>query len=393
MLSRSEAIFALFCHCSLIAGCGHTSSDAPVVQLKPRPTATATPAALSIDAVNTAGRDVVLPNVGDDHSLDIPATGAAGPDQFLTEDDTFALIVRPQDLAESSALSVLGNHFSVRDQVGFESSDMEWVCISGTAKVLEAGHEMENITIIARTVDPVDLNDIADARFPNAEQETIQQDGMEWIRLSGVTRESLEIVKDKRGRSSAVKRIRAAPSMALHRIDSRMFVVCAEERLNDVLMPSEPRLLAERLGQANLTAPVVLVITEPAGTTADSPVNMFVPELSSVLKYSDSITVHFQPDASDALDARFYAAVGQTPASLASVVGSCQAKTTEVVRGFSALAPEELKPVIGSLRDLLDGATVHLSDESVRLTIAANEHVSALYESLARLLEPRIAAR
>jgi len=393
MSIRSVALCALFCQCSLIAGCGHTSSDSPVVQIQPRRTITATPDALSIDAINTAGSEVVVSDVGVEQSWDIPAAGSAGLDEFLADDDTFALIVRPQDLAESPALSVLGNHFSVRDQVGGESSDMEWVGIFGPTKALELGHEMENITIVARTVDPVDLNEIADARFPNAEQEIIQQDGVEWIRLSGVTRESLEIVKDKRGRSCAVKRVQSAPSMALHQIDSQMFIVCAEDRLTDVLTPSEPGLLAERLGQANLTAPVVLVITEPAGATAGSTVNMFVPELPSVLENSDAITVHFQPDAAHALDACFYAAVGQTPASLASAVGRCRAKTTEVVRGFLALAPEELRPVIGSLGDLLDGATVQQSDESVRLTIAANEHVLAFYEGLAGLLQPRIAAR
>ena len=137
MLLRSTALLTLTV-CVLMSGCGQSSSSQPPVRVQSETTQLSdTAPSVTIEShatvTNTsANDDTVSPVLDDQPAAAELSDGAVQPEQYLSDDAVFALIVRPALLSNSVAVSPLVEQFSIADQVGIDSVDMEWVCISGT---------------------------------------------------------------------------------------------------------------------------------------------------------------------------------------------------------------------------------------------------------------------
>ncbi len=399
MSLRSAAILALTL-CLALTGCGQSSSNPPAVRVQSgttRPGEARPPMAVGsqVTAANpTAANDTVSP-VSDDYSTAGESDGVTfQPESYLSDDDVFALIVRPEELSNSVVLSTLIEQFSLADQVGVDSSEMEWVCVSGTASTFDVGREMESITVAARTTTPVDIEQLVKSKFPNAHTETVSQNGQEYVQLTGITNQSLEMVTDEQGRTSAVKRIHSVPTMALYQSDSNTVVFCAEHRLNGVLTSASGQALRTLLSDSSTNAPVVLAATG-WGDELALPVSlsMFVPHLNDVIRCAQSVVVKFQPDSERVLATRIYTAPGHGVGRLMKATTNCHGETCERIAGFGALAAVELRPIIDEVLELFKGAVFFEHQDSVELALTSQGGLTRICEGLSALMQPTVASR
>lgn len=316
------------------------------------------------------------------------------PDQFIADDDVFALVARPTELAESSSLSRLLDHFVSNENVGMDSTHMDWVSVSGTEGALETGHEMENITIAVHTLEVVSPAELLSARFPDASLDSVTRDGVSYIRLTGVTNESLEMVKAQDGTTSAVTRVHSVPAMALYHQDDQTFVFCAESRLETVLQAGSGHYLRSLLNSYDSEAPVMAAVSGLARRQNSSgTASLLMPQLATVQRSADAVVVQFQPDTTNLLDARVYVTSGRRVSGLFDAMRNCHDRTCERISSIAELAPPELKPIMQSLHELLIDAEFANHSDFVQLTLSSQESFSRLCESVADILQPRVAVR
>jgi len=320
--------------------------------------------------------------------------GAVQPEQYLSDDAVFALIVRPTLLSSSVAVSPLVEQFSIGEQVGVDSSKMEWVCVSGTSSTFDVGREMESITVAARTTTPVDIDQLVKSKFPNAHAESVSLNGLEYVQLTGITNQSLEMVADERGRTSAVKRVHSVPAMALWQSDSNTVVFCAEDRLTAVLNSESGQELRTLLADSSTDAPVVLAATG-WGDDLNVPasLNMFVPYLGEVISHAQSAVMQFQPDSEQVLVTRIYTAPGHGVGSLMKATTRCHGETCERIAGFGALAAVELSPIMDEVLELFEGAEFVEHRDSVELALTSQGGIARICDGISALMQPAVASR
>jgi hypothetical protein len=384
--------------CSLLSGCGQSGSDTNVVRIQSNePPVTvkvrSTGEQPSVVMTNERGSQAVTaaaPKTSAPQGVD----SDIHPECFLTDSDVFAVIVHPTQLAESQVLGPVFEQFYVADHVGVASSEMDWVCVAGTDAAFEPGHEMENITIAARTMAAIDADEILSSKFPTAHTEQVDLDGLKYTRLTGITNQSLEMTVDDQGRSSAVNRIHSVPPMALYQQDANTFVVCAESRLKDVLNDQTGQNICRLLDASDLQAPLVFAAVK-SHNDIDLPASlkMFVPKLDDLMKYAEAISGRFQPDGSEILTARVYVQKDHSIDSLTSAATECHANVCDRVAGFGALASPELKPVLEGLHELLNAADIDRQRDSVRLTFTSQAALAKVCEGLRALVPQTVAAR
>jgi hypothetical protein len=399
MLLRSTTLFTLTV-CVLMSGCGQSPSSQPPLRVQSGTTQLSDTAPLvTIESHTTvtnasANADTVSPVMDDQPAAAELSDAAVQPEQYLSDDAVFALIVRPALLSNSVAVSSMLEQFSIADQVGIDSSEMEWVCISGTASTFDVGREMESITVAARTATPVDIDQLVKSKFPNAHPETVSRNGVDYIQLTGITNQSLEIVTDEQGRTSAVKRIHSVPTMALWQSDSNTVVFCTEDRLTTVLNSESGQELRTILANSSTDAPVVLAATGwDVGIEVPASLNMFVPSLNDVISHAQSAVVQFQTDSEQVLVARIYTAPGHGVGSLTKAAERCHGETCGRIGGFGALAAVELKPIMDELLALFKAADFVQHRNCVELTLTSQDGLAKICEGISALMQPAVASR
>lgn len=399
MLLRSTALLTLTV-CVLMSGCGQSSSSQPPVRVQSETTQLSdTAPSVTIEShatvTNTsANDDTVSPVLDDQPAAAELSDGAVQPEQYLSDDAVFALIVRPALLSNSIAMSPLVEQFSIADQVGIDSVDMEWVCISGTASAFDVGREMENITVAARTAMPVDINQLVESKFPNANPEMVSRNGLDYIQLTGITNQSLEMVTDEQGQTSAVKRIHSVPTMALWQSDSNTVVFCTEDRLTTVLNSESGQELRTVLANSSTDTPVVLAATGWApDIEVPNSVKMFAPSLDDVIGHAQSAVVQLQTDSEQVLVTRLYTAPGHGVDSLTKAAERCHGETCDRIGGFGAIAPVELKPIMDELLALFKAADFTQHQDCVELTLTSQDGLAKICEGISTLMQPAVASR
>lgn len=303
---------------------------------------------------------------------------------YLCSDDEFTLVVRPVELAASPSLHAL---FRVFAGDSLSPAQMDWVCVSGKLAAMADPGVLHQVTIAFRSTVPTQSVDVASSRFPNAKSQIVRADGVEYIRLTGITREDLEFAN-----GNAVRRISQVPALAVHQCDAYTIVVCPETRLSHVLDASQGRRLKTLVSEVDSDSPMLLAVANQAGSDELWKQQMH-PDVAMLFSDAASFLAQVNPEHETVISLKVNAADAAAASRLTRNLTSQQKAVCRLLSDFGAIAPAELAPVVQAAHGLISSASITEESGSVHVSVLRSSGFEQFVESIVAIVSPVVAAR
>ena len=155
---------------------------------------------------------------------------------FMKPNDSVVAVMSPAKLASSPSISKLTAALPLEDiSLTISPSETEWVAVYTNPLVNADNSLTGEATMVIKLNRPSSTFEIAESRYSNAELQEVSTDGHSYLRVSGLTENTIETASDAEGNSSEVVNFDTAAEMAVYEYDAYTYVVCEEARLPYIL--------------------------------------------------------------------------------------------------------------------------------------------------------------
>ena len=159
---------------------------------------------------------------------------------FMKPNDSVVAVMSPAKLAKSPSISKLIAALPLEDiSLTIPPSETEWVAVYTNPLVNADNSLTGEATMVIKLNRPSSTFEIAESRYSNAELKEVSTDDHSYLRVSGLTENTIETTSDAEGNSSEVVNFDTAAEMAVYEYDAYTYVVCEEARLPYVLSQEE----------------------------------------------------------------------------------------------------------------------------------------------------------
>ena len=114
-------------------------------------------------------------------------------------------------------------------------SETEWVAVYTNPLVNADNSLTGEATMVIKLNRPSSTFEIAESLYANGELQEVSTDGHSYLRVSGLTENTIETTSDAEGNSSEVVNFDTAAEMAVYEYDAYTYVVCQEALLPYIL--------------------------------------------------------------------------------------------------------------------------------------------------------------
>ena len=375
---------------TLVTGCGE-STPQPVGQVKSH----------SSDAapVSPTGQPVAV--IAKDSSAATQEAPVQWTDfPFMTSADAVVSVIQPAALAESPALKKLFSALPAgKVNLPIPPAETEWVAIYATPLVDDDGGLTGDTTMVLKLNRPSSVYEIAESRFDTDQLEDVEVNGRSYLRVSGLSQETIEVTTDADGNASEILNLNVAPQMAVYEHDEFTFVVCEEGRLPFVLDRSEIESpLRTLVGNADSDSPIFV-----AASFQDRPM------LSDALKNqasslgdgslfqtlaanTESVILIGDFEGKDLLTLSLTAAGTEQADSIEKSVQASAKGAAEFLQQMQAFAAPETKMLFETGQNLVQ-VSVSRNGNTIDVAMTNSGDLPVFFSSLAAMFGQRLAAK
>ena len=321
--------------------------------------------------------------------------------RYLSDDDVFAVVVKARQLSESPILKPM------YAMIGPESTDdaasaahMEWITISGNANMFISADSMSGATICVQMDQPITVEDVVAARFPEVTTELISSEAGDYYKLSGLTQESTVTLTDEDGEDVLVSRTHGVSPMVLHFPDTQTVVFCSEKRLNALLVAAQQEAPLRTLlneAQANSDAPVQISVN----TSIDETFSRFLTEstsgqgvwMSTAGQAIQKVVLNIDPGSDPVIAVDMTAKTNDLSASLFARTKELHQFGADYFRNTAQVMPEDSRPVFEALSTIMDQTEITQEDETTHIVIDGHEQLPNLIHYAQQIFSQNVTAR
>ncbi len=376
---------------TLVTGCGESTLQ-PVGQVKSHSSDAVTASPTGQPAAVTAADSSTSAQTDPVQWTDFP---------FMTSADAVVSVIQPAALAESPALQKLLSALPAgKVNLPIPPAETEWVAIYATPLVDDDGSLTGDTTMVLKLNRPSSVYEIAESRFDTDQLEDVEVNGRSYLRVSGLSEESIEVTTDADGKASEILNLNVAPQMAVYEHDEFTFVVCEEGRLPFVLDRSEIESpLRTLVGNADSRSPIFVAasfrnrpmlsnaLKNQASSLDDGGV------FQTLAANTEAVVLTGDFDGDDLLTLSLTAAGTEQADSIEQSVQTSAKAAAEFLQQMQAFAAPETKSLFETGQKLVQGVSVSRNGNSIDVAMTNPGNLPAFFSSLAAMFGQKLAAK
>ena len=313
---------------------------------------------------------------------------------FMTSNDRVVAIVRPSLLSESATLR------NALDLLPFNKSDLpispadtDWVAIYAAPLVDDNDDLTGDVTLVVKLNRPSSVTEIAESRFATDQFETVADDGLTYLRVSGLTRESAEQPAEADGKTNGVVNVETEPDMAVYEYDEMTYVVCEEGRLKFVLdrsdIDSPLRLLMQHVDRKSSMCIGVCFQDRPLLSAALQTQATKMPGdvlLKTLAANVQSVVASCDLDGETLVNLSLTSSAEDQAVAIEQAVQNAVGSGETSLQALGSDADDTTQQLVKTGQQLLEGIQVARQNMTVEVVVANPGNLPQFFKSLASLV-------
>ncbi|MEO1999460.1 MAG: hypothetical protein ABGZ17_29795, partial [Planctomycetaceae bacterium] len=313
---------------------------------------------------------------------------------FMTAADRLVAVVQPATLAESATLISALELLPLGDNnLPIPPSETEWVAIYAAPLIDDDGGITGDVTVVLKLNRPSSVSEIAESRFDTDQFESVEADGLSYLRVSGLTRESKDQPTDADSKSRGIVNLEVVPDMAVYEYDEYTYVVCEEGRLDFVLNRSDIESpLRDLVGQVESKSPLFLAmcfqdrplvssaLETQAGSLDESKL------LQTFAANSEAVVLSGDLEGETMVRMAFKTSANEQADAIERAVHSAVMTGGESLDALRAVASPATQQMVETGQKLLDGIKIERNKMAVDVAITNPGNLPQFFKSLATLV-------
>lgn len=320
---------------------------------------------------------------------------------FMTSSDAVVSVIQPAALASSPAVrSLLSVLPTGRMDLPISPSETEWVAIYAAPLVDDDGSLTGDTTMVLKFTRPSSVYEVAESRFDSDQFEDVEVDGRSYLRVSGLSEESVEITQDEDGNTSEILNLNVAAPMAVYEHDEFTFVVCEEGRLPFVLAQSENESsLRSLVGEPDRATPLFVAASfqnRPILSDALQNQTSTLDEegvLQKLAANAESVVLTGDLEGQSIFTLSLTGSGTENADAIESSVRSSAEAAQEFLQQMQAFAAPETKSLFETGQNLVKGVSVSRHGNTVDVAMTNPGDLPEFFSSLATLFSQQLAAK
>jgi len=319
----------------------------------------------------------------------------------MTDTDRVLAVVQPAALAQSATLnSALKLLPQVDLDLSISPSETEWVAIYAAPLVDDDGGLTGDVTLVMKLNRPSSVTEIAESRFDSDQMEAVEVDGLSYLRVSGLTTESVEQPSGSDSETQGIVNLEVAPVMAVYEHDQYTYVVCEEGRLKFVLDRAETQSpLRSLVNDVDPNSPICLAVSfqdRPLLSDAVSKQSESLGNgqlLAGLASNADSVLMTVDLEGDELSRTAITASDDARAAVIEELVRSSVRLGGEFLKQLQGQATPETTALLDTGQKLVDGIQIQRKETTVIVQIMNPGDLPQFFKSLTAMVGPSVPAQ
>lgn len=320
---------------------------------------------------------------------------------FMTPSDAVVSVIQPAALASSPACKKLLSALpSGGIDLPISPAETEWIAIYAAPLVDDDGSVTGDTTMVLKFNRPSSVYEVAESRFDTEQFEDVIVDGRSYLRVSGLSEESVEVSTDQDGNTSEILNLNVAAPMAVYEHDEFTFVVCEEGRLPFVLEQSDSESpLRKLVGVPDNGTPIFVAASFQGRPMLSDALRNQASTLDeesiyqSVAANAESVILTADFEGQNLFTVALTGSGPQNADAIESAVRSSAESAQEFLQQMQAFASPETRFLFATGQDLVKGVSVSRHGNTVDVAMTNPGDLPEFFSSLATLFSQQLAAK